>query len=140
MIRHLYVHVPFCLRRCSYCDFAVTAVSHAPVGDWVRAICDELRTIRAQEGWPKLQLDTLYIGGGTPSLLGGDGMQAFAEQLWQQAELADGAEWTVEANPETFTRDVAKEWAQSGVNRVSLGAQTFDENVLRWMGRLHGAD
>lgn len=140
MIPHLYVHVPFCLRRCSYCDFAVQAVSHAPVADWVRTVCAELDLIAAAEHWhgrPRLQ--TLYVGGGTPSLIGGAGMRAFADRLFTRIDLADGYEWTVEANPETFTHDVAHEWAKVGVNRLSLGAQTFNEEVLRWMGRMHGA-
>ena len=139
MIQHLYVHVPFCLRRCSYCDFAVQAVAHAPVQEWVHAITGELDLLRTELdiGTP---LNTLYIGGGTPSLLGGQGMHEFAEALQSRVSLADGAEWTVEANPETFTKDVANDWARAGVNRISLGAQTFNEDVLRWMGRMHGAE
>jgi oxygen-independent coproporphyrinogen III oxidase len=141
MFQHLYVHVPFCLRRCSYCDFAVQAVSHAPVQDWVRAIIGEFDLIaKAQQLDLPLRLSTLYIGGGTPSLMGGAGMHAFAREFRERAFLGDRAEWTVEANPETFTEDVAHEWARAGVNRISLGVQTFDEDVLRWMGRMHGAD
>ena len=140
MIQHLYVHVPFCLRRCSYCDFAVHAVTHAPVTDWVRAISGELDLVARERQWgARPELRTLYIGGGTPSLIGGAGMHAFAEQLRTRVDLAQNCEWTVEANPETFTDDVAEEWARCGVNRISLGAQTFDEAVLRWMGRMHGA-
>jgi oxygen-independent coproporphyrinogen-3 oxidase len=140
MIQHLYVHVPFCLRRCSYCDFAVQAVAHAPVGDWVRTINREFDLVAAERGWSgPTQLRTLYVGGGTPSLIGGAGMAAFAQQLFERVRLADGCEWTVEANPETFTDDVARDWARAGVNRISLGAQTFNEDVLRWMGRMHGA-
>jgi oxygen-independent coproporphyrinogen-3 oxidase len=141
MIQHLYVHVPFCLRRCSYCDFAVQAVAHAPVTDWVRAVIGELDLVRHEQQWDApLQLKTLYIGGGTPSLLGGEGMHAFADELKSRALLDEDCEWTVEANPETFTDDVAQSWARAGVNRVSLGAQTFNEDVLRWMGRMHGAE
>ncbi|HEY0672005.1 MAG TPA: radical SAM family heme chaperone HemW [Longimicrobiales bacterium] len=140
MIRHLYVHVPFCLRRCSYCDFAVTATPQAPVAEWVTAINRELDLVIARESLAAPQLDTLYIGGGTPSLIGGAGMHAFAQELRRRVLLNDDYEWTVEANPETFTSDVADEWARTGVNRISLGAQTFNEEVLRWMGRMHGAD
>jgi oxygen-independent coproporphyrinogen-3 oxidase len=140
MIHHLYVHVPFCLRRCSYCDFAVQAVAHAPVQDWVHAIGRELDLVTAAQQWQApLHLNTLYIGGGTPSLLGGAGMRMFAQQMSDRFALAPNCEWTVEANPETFTADVAVEWAATGVNRISLGAQTFNEDVLRWMGRMHGA-
>jgi oxygen-independent coproporphyrinogen-3 oxidase len=141
MIEHLYIHVPFCLRRCSYCDFAVQAVANAPVQDWLESITGELDLIRADEkSDARPILKTLYIGGGTPSLIGGAGMQQLAERLRPRLSLAADCEWTAEANPETFTSDVAIEWKQAGVNRVSLGAQTFDESVLRWMGRMHGAD
>ncbi len=141
MIQHLYVHVPFCLRRCSYCDFAVQAVAHAPVTDWVRTINRELDLVIHEQEWgAPLELRTLYIGGGTPSLVGGAGMRMFVEELRKRVQLAGDCEWTVEANPETFTDDVAIDWARSGVNRISLGAQTFDETVLRWMGRMHGAN
>ena len=140
-MNHLYVHVPFCLRRCSYCDFAVQAVSHTPVSDWLSAITGEFDLVSAEQHWQhKPQLKTLYIGGGTPSLIGGDGMHGLRAALASRVTLSDDCEWTSEANPETFTRDVAREWRNAGVNRISLGAQTFDEDVLRWMGRMHGAD
>src|SRR5688500_17816935 len=141
MIQHLYVHVPFCLRRCSYCDFAVQAVSEAPVADWITSINTEIELTAREQRWvERPQLRTLYVGGGTPSLLGGAGLQGFASALRERVALDADCEWTAEANPETFTNDVAQDWQRAGVNRISLGAQTFDENVLRWMGRMHGAD
>ena len=141
MIEHLYIHVPFCLRRCSYCDFAVQAVAQAPVRDWLESITAELDLIRAYQQWNTQPiLKTLYIGGGTPSLIGAAGMQQLAQALRPRALLAADCEWTAEANPETFTRDVAMDWKHAGVNRISMGAQTFDDNVLRWMGRMHGSD
>jgi oxygen-independent coproporphyrinogen III oxidase len=137
---HLYIHVPFCVRRCGYCDFAVTATSRAPVDAWLAAVRAELE-LRARRGsWAlPLQLQTLYVGGGTPSLLGVGAMAALREVLAPFAGLERGAEWTAEANPESFTVDLARDWAAAGVNRISLGAQTFHEPALRWMGRLHGA-
>lgn len=140
MMRHLYVHVPFCLRRCSYCDFAVQAVATAPVDAWLDAIGRELDQLAVEQRWlSTLPLATVYVGGGTPSLIGGSAMAALRERLERVFTWDAAAEWTAEANPETFTTDVAQEWAMAGVNRISLGAQTFDENVLRWMGRTHGS-
>ena len=140
--RSLYVHVPFCVRRCSYCDFAVHATPRAPVEEWLEAVEKELRLQVEARGWPlPLRLDTLYIGGGTPSLLGPAGMRLLAERLRRFAEWdPDTVEWTCEANPESFTAEVAEGWRGAGVNRLSLGAQTFHEPTLRWMGRLHGVD
>ncbi|HSJ25893.1 MAG TPA: radical SAM family heme chaperone HemW [Longimicrobiales bacterium] len=141
-IRHLYIHVPFCARRCGYCDFAVTATSSAPVEAWLTAIRAELEERQRRERWQTpMALDTIYVGGGTPSLLGTGAMarlrdllQAFAE--WDSASV----EWTAEANPESFSGELAEDWVAAGVNRISLGAQTFHQPALRWMGRLHGTE
>jgi oxygen-independent coproporphyrinogen-3 oxidase len=139
--RSLYIHVPFCTRRCSYCDFAVQATRQAPAGEWLEAVGAELRMLAEENGWDApLRLNTVYVGGGTPSLLGPDSMAALRDRLAPWAQWDDEAEWTCEANPESFTADVAHGWRQSGVNRISLGAQTFHEPTLKWMGRLHGPD
>jgi oxygen-independent coproporphyrinogen III oxidase len=139
--RSLYVHVPFCARRCGYCDFAVEANAEPPVDGWLRAISAELALVARERAWSgPLELDTLYVGGGTPSLLGPEAMARLLEGLRPYAKLREGAEWTCEANPESFTLDLARDWRAAGVNRLSLGAQTFDPAALRWMGRLHGPD
>ncbi|HET9985364.1 MAG TPA: radical SAM family heme chaperone HemW [Longimicrobiales bacterium] len=139
---YLYIHVPFCLRRCSYCDFAVTATREPPIDAWLDAIDAELTLLAREEGWAApLELRTLYIGGGTPSLLGLGAMERLRARLERHARWDDAAvEWTAEANPETLTPALAADWRAAGVNRISLGAQTFHEPTLRWMGRLHGAD
>lgn len=140
--RSLYIHVPFCVRRCSYCDFAVQATPRAPSREWLDAIIGELALRRLADGWnDPLELDTIYIGGGTPSVLAPDAMAKLGERLRQHAAWdADAVEWTSEANPESFTAEIAHAWRAAGVNRISLGAQTFHEPTLRWMGRLHGAE
>lgn len=137
----LYVHVPFCTRRCSYCDFAVQATAAAPTEAWLDAVAGELRLLAADQGWEApLRLSTLYIGGGTPSLLGPGAMTRLREVLAPHAVWDEATEWTCEANPESFTPEIARGWAAAGVNRISLGAQTFHPETLRWMGRLHGVD
>lgn len=138
---YLYLHVPFCVRRCSYCDFAVDVVREAPLEAWLDAVSAELSLLAESESWAwPLQLRTVYVGGGTPSLLGAGAMEALRRRLGPYVRLADDVEWTVEANPESFDEAVARGWREAGVNRLSLGAQTFDEGALRWMGRLHDAD
>jgi oxygen-independent coproporphyrinogen III oxidase len=137
--RHLYVHAPFCVRRCSYCDFAVTATRVAPRDAWLDAIERELAThARACDDGRGLAWRTLYVGGGTPSLLGAGAMQLLRSRLDGWSSLERGAEWTAEANPESLTAPVAAAWREAGVNRISVGVQTFHEPALRWMGRLHG--
>jgi oxygen-independent coproporphyrinogen-3 oxidase len=138
-VRSVYVHAPFCARRCVYCDFAVTVRRSPPLEPWLEAIGHELAAL-AREGRARLapELDTLYVGGGTPSLLGPRAMAGLLDVLGRGSGHA-GLEWTAEANPESFTDDVARAWRRAGVNRLSLGTQSFQEPVLRWMGRLHGA-
>ena len=140
--RSLYIHVPFCARRCAYCDFAVQATSRAPTAEWVDAIAGEWELLRREQGWiDPLELDTIYIGGGTPSLLGAGAMAELAARLKSAARWnPETVEWTCEANPESFTPEVADDWRRAGVNRISLGVQSFHEPALRWMGRLHGAE
>lgn len=138
----LYIHVPFCTRRCAYCDFAVQATRDPPVQAWLHTLSMEARLLAVDRGWNEpLELETLYIGGGTPSLLGLGAMAALAGKLKPFAnwELA-GVEWSCEANPESLTPALAEDWRRAGVNRISLGAQSFHPPTLRWMGRLHGAE
>ena len=134
--RSLYVHVPFCVRRCAYCDFAVQAMREAPTADWLDAVTAEMRLLAEDRGWDApLALDTVYVGGGTPSLLEPDAMARLRERLAPWAGWDDAAvEWTCEANPESFTPGVASAWRAAGVNRLSLGAQpalrAFDRRPL----------
>lgn len=137
-IRHLYLHVPFCLRRCSYCDFAVHPTRRPAIAAWLEAIEREL-AIRAGEA-NELALSTIYVGGGTPSLLGVGAMQRLREIIESNGTVAMDVEWTAEANPESFTPELAADWLTAGVNRVSIGVQSFHAAALRWMGRLHGAE
>ena len=140
-VRSVYVHAPFCARRCQYCDFAVQVRRVGDVDGWAAALAGEFRAVSREGRFPLAPaLSTLYVGGGTPSLLGPDAMGALARLLGPE-RLADPAlEWTAEANPESFSPAVAAGWRAAGVNRLSLGVQTFSEAALRWMGRLHGPD
>lgn len=140
-MHHLYVHAPFCARRCSYCDFAVHVARRPPVEAWLDAVEAELRLVFDARGWATPQrLDTLYVGGGTPSLLGAGAMARLAERLGRWFDVGGLVEWTAEANPESIDAALARDWREAGIGRVSLGVQTFHEPALHWMGRLHGAD
>ena len=137
-IAHVYVHAPFCARRCLYCDFAVEVDRSPPTARWLAAVGRELDAIRAS-GRPPLSpfLDTVYVGGGTPSLLRPEAMRGLGGAIGAGRMRGAGLEWTVEANPESFRAATAAEWAEAGVNRVSLGVQSFEPDALAWMGRLH---
>lgn len=133
--RHLYVHVPFCARRCSYCDFSIAVRHTAPVDEYLAALARELAASDTD-----LELDTLYVGGGTPSRLAGPGIARLLDLIRTRAGIAADAEVTIEANPDDVTDAAARAWHDAGVNRVSLGGQSFDPAVLEWMHRTHDAD
>ncbi|MFQ5745816.1 MAG: radical SAM family heme chaperone HemW [Gemmatimonadota bacterium] len=138
----LYVHVPFCEHRCHYCDFSVTCRRRPPVESWLAAVSADLRLWFEARGWSRgARLETIYVGGGTPSLLGPGAFTKLAALLrrwfrWDAAQI----EWTAEANPRSLTADVLGDWAHAGVNRISIGVQAFDDDALRWLGRLHDAE
>ena len=135
--RHLYIHVPFCARRCAYCDFSIAVRREVPVADYLDGLHAELAMRAPKDRW---QLDTLYLGGGTPSRLGADGIRKLVPLVREFADLAPGAEVTMEVNPEDVTPESAAAWLEAGVNRFSLGIQTFDPLILRWMHRVHTVD
>lgn len=131
----MYVHVPFCARRCTYCDFSIAVRKVVPVDEYTTALSREL-DLRFGEHDP-WSVDTLYFGGGTPSRLGGDGVQRLVEALRRRIDLAPDAELTLEANPEDVTTEAVRSWKAAGVNRLSIGSQSFDDRVLAWMHRTH---
>ncbi|MDE2805191.1 MAG: radical SAM family heme chaperone HemW [Gemmatimonadota bacterium] len=140
-IANVYVHAPFCARRCCYCDFAVHVDRSPDGGRWLAVIRREFEAVRDSGEAPLAEtLDTLYVGGGTPSLLDARYVAELGDLIGRGRMRSPGFEWTVEANPESFTRDVAREWKAGGTNRISFGVQSFDARALRWMGRLHSPE
>jgi oxygen-independent coproporphyrinogen-3 oxidase len=135
---HLYIHVPFCARRCSYCDFSIAVRRVVPAEEYIDAIEREMELrFGAGDGWT---LETLYLGGGTPSLLGAEGVRRLVEVLGKRVVLAPGAEVTMEANPDDVSATAVDAWRRAGIDRLSIGAQSFDPGVLAWMHRTHAAD
>ncbi len=140
-VRHLYVHAPFCPRRCVYCDFAVTTSARPDTGLWLESLAREWAAVASEGRFPLAdRLATLYVGGGTPSHLGPSAMEGLAGTFGKLLLSDPELEWTAEANPESFTPDLARAWRKAGVSRVSLGLQTFHAVALRWMGRMHGPE
>ena len=140
--RHVYVHVPFCARRCVYCDFSVAVRARVPVAEYVGGIRAELT---ARFGSPPLPagralITTLYLGGGTPSRLGGAGIGQLLDVVREWFEWDESAEVTVEANPEDVDRGAVHAWRTAGVTRLSIGAQSFGADALAWMRRTHERD
>jgi len=133
-IRSLYVHIPFCERKCSYCDFTSIG-SVRGQRDYASALRDELRSIGA--ALPGTTLDTVLIGGGTPSLLDTALLRGILDEIHASFTLAPNAEVTMEANPSSTTEAKAEQWLEAGVNRVSLGVQSLEPDVLAFLERVH---
>jgi oxygen-independent coproporphyrinogen-3 oxidase len=136
---HLYIHVPFCARRCSYCDFAIAVRRDVPSDTFVDLILREWAARRDEPESGRNVLDTVYLGGGTPSRLAPAAVARLLSGLQADRPLAPDAEVTIEANPDDVTEEGAAAWRAAGVNRVSLGVQSFDPAVLAWMHRTHSA-
>lgn len=131
----LYLHVPFCARRCPYCDFAVSVNGKSEFRvAYVEALQLELRT---QLSGQNAQLQTVFCGGGTPTELTGAQLNSILETVREYAAIASDAEVSLEANPENLTREMLDELRAGGWNRLSLGAQGFDDATLQFLGRAH---
>ncbi len=137
--RALYLHFPFCAHRCHYCDFSVKRASAPPIDVWLDRIETEIDWWFELGDWATpAPLETVFLGGGTPSLLGAVGLKALGERLQRRFVIDPNAtEWTAEANPASFDADVGSAWREAGVTRLSLGVQALDDAVLQWLGRLH---
>lgn len=137
---HLYLHVPFCARRCSYCDFAIAVRREVPSDPYVEAVLREWTLWEADPVWDlSPHIKTIYFGGGTPSRLAPAAISRLLERIAAARGVAHDAEITLEANPEDVTMETAAAWRAAGVNRVSLGVQSFDPGILLWMHRTHTA-
>lgn len=126
-----YVHIPFCTQICFYCDFSKVFIKNQPVDDYLQALKAEFEREEIR------QLRTLYIGGGTPTALSAPQLDVLLEFLTQNLDLSALEELTIEANPGDLTEDKIAVLANSPVNRVSLGVQTFDDQMLKKIGRSH---
>lgn len=129
--RGLYVHIPFCSSKCGYCDFDSDVFSQQIKEKFLKALQSEIASA------PSLEANTLYFGGGTPSLLTVKELLGILNGLRGRFYLADEAEITLEANPDTVSLERAKAWFDMGFNRISLGVQSFDDEDLLLMGRRH---
>ena len=135
----LYIHIPWCVQKCPYCDFN----SHALKGDvphmeYVDHLLADLDTdIALTSG---REVSTIFIGGGTPSLLSSEAMQALLDGVRQRLPVSATAEITMEANPGTVEADRFSGYQQAGVNRISIGVQSFSSSKLQRLGRIHGPD
>ncbi|MBR5070744.1 MAG: radical SAM family heme chaperone HemW [Oscillospiraceae bacterium] len=130
----IYIHVPFCIRKCPYCDFYSVASSEDLRKEYLLALRNQILS------FDRVAADTVYFGGGTPSLLSPEEIAGIIALLRGRFDIEDGAEITMECNPATAGTAEFRGFLDAGVNRLSLGCQSFQEKTLRSLGRLHSAD
>ena len=134
----VYLHVPFCRSRCSYCDFATGMYEPALADRYVRALVKEIEAFAVPAD--NEDIDTVYLGGGTPSLLSPLQVRTILSAVNQRFKVAHDAELTMELNPGELQLEVLQEFHRLGINRASFGAQTFADAELKQLGRTHTAD
>jgi oxygen-independent coproporphyrinogen-3 oxidase len=136
----LYVHIPYCLSRCPYCDFNTYAARSWPEDAYAEALRRELAEYARTASFLGARIETIFFGGGTPSLFRPDTIAGLIEHAAACVGVAEEAEITLEANPGTVDRARLADFRSAGVNRLSLGVQSFDDAALKQLGRHHSAD
>lgn len=130
----IYVHVPFCRRKCPYCDF-YSVTDTDLISAYLQALREEIRLAPEIPG----QYDTVYIGGGTPSLLSPGQIEILLESLFNRFDIAKNAEITLEVNPGTVSAEVLNQYRTAGINRLNVGVQSFNDGMLKFLGRIHSS-
>lgn len=137
MTSGIYIHVPFCKSRCSYCDFATGLYDRDLAARYVAALLKDIRNTRHVD--LKREVDTVYFGGGTPSMLSAEQIAEILNAVHECFEVAANAEVTMEINPGSVDSKGLRQFRQVGINRASFGAQTFDDRELARLGRAHSS-
>lgn len=136
----LYIHIPFCMSKCAYCDFASWPGQDRLWADYIQKVIAEMAVWKQSVHLQGRSISTLFIGGGTPSILPGEMIASLMDAARDLAPFSADAEITIEANPGTLTDEKLAHWKRAGVNRISFGAQSFDDGLLKSLGRIHCAD
>lgn len=131
-----YIHIPFCAQKCSYCDFHFST-NHTYQSEMVDMLCKEIE-IRAKD-WIQEQFETIYFGGGTPSVLTTPQLDQLISRVKENYQLSNSVEITMECNPDDCSLENLSNWKELGVNRLSIGIQSFNDEQLKWMNRSHQA-
>ena len=134
----LYIHIPFCARKCSYCDFLSFAAPERVYREYMDKLIEEI--CGQGPNFQEYRVSTIFVGGGTPSILPADLIMELFATLSENFDIALDAEVTLEANPGTLTMEKLEVYRQSGINRLSIGLQSADDKELKYLGRIHSYD
>lgn len=132
----LYLHIPFCVKKCAYCDFLSAPADEKTRQEYVDTLIQEIEGYRAAF-YERCRVSTIFIGGGTPSILEAEQMEKIFTALLRSFQIEEHAEITIEVNPGTVTRDKLSAWKRAGINRLSIGLQSTDNRELKLLGRIH---
>jgi oxygen-independent coproporphyrinogen-3 oxidase len=135
----LYIHVPFCARKCNYCDFYSVPSDPAAIDSYIDTLFIEWEFAKKKYHLKDIPIETLYFGGGTPSILSTRQWKKIIDKLVNKLHFVHGYEWSIECNPDSFSSEAASLWLTAGVTRLSFGIQSLNEKELRLMGRVHSA-
>ena len=133
----IYIHIPFCKQRCSYCAFYSTTLYNIK-DKYVNALCEELADRKEYAGYETI--GTIYLGGGTPSTLSIEQLQRICDTVYSTYDVSPTAEVTIECNPDDLTSEFLSQLKQLPFNRISMGVQSFNDTQLKRLGRRHNAD
>lgn len=128
----IYIHIPFCQQKCSYCAFASFCAKSEDIEKYVDFLCSEIEKKKTND-----VVKTIYIGGGTPSILTESQIEKIVKAIYDNFDVYDNAEFTIEANPNSLTENLLKKWKSLRVNRISIGVQSLNDKSLKKIGRLH---
>lgn len=134
----MYIHIPFCAKKCAYCDFLSFAAPVRIYREYVDKLIEEI--YGQSDNFQDYQVSTIFIGGGTPSILPSELMGELLGVVWECFDIAEGAEITIEANPGTLTMEKLETYLEGGINRISIGLQSSDDMELKALGRIHTFD
>lgn len=138
MVRGVYIHIPFCHQICNYCDFNKFFFHNQPVDEYIESLGKEMALW--QNDLQKAEIETIFIGGGTPTSLSVDQLDRLLELITTYIPMEHVTEFSSEANPDELTLDKMQKMREYGVNRLSMGVQTFDQDLLKVLGRTHSND
>ncbi|MFQ5772416.1 MAG: coproporphyrinogen-III oxidase family protein, partial [bacterium] len=133
----LYIHIPFCERRCGYCDFYTVAHHEFQIPAYLKALKKEIQLYSENPTVRNLHFETLFLGGGTPSLLKADQIDLLIQTLFDKLRFCKHPEITIEVNPGTVDFEKLQRFRQIGINRLSLGIQSFQPHELKFLDRIH---
>lgn len=132
----LYLHIPFCVKKCAYCDFLSAPSDEKTRQEYVHTLIQEIEGYGA-DFYDRYRVSAIFVGGGTPSILEAGQIEKIFDALRRNFQIAEHAEITIEVNPGTVTQDKLSAWKRAGINRLSIGLQSTDDRELKMLGRIH---